>query len=574
MSSPEKFGEGDLNDFSSYITIKNASDYDLGLIDYGINSKNGEWPPEQPLNTIEARETKRIHLKDRLGTGGSDGWVQFEVRMEHGTETFRLDFADPTGFSRNSLRATSSNDNVLSISVTGFNRTGHPLYGNVDVKVTRSDVVGAPADADWVRELDYIAEVSTRSDETFRAKYEIGFDAPGGSLFDKEPIHECIVIASLIQSQVYVPRGTTYHNLNSKQWEYVRGLVWNDDPSCLLFQDRSDSNHHYSDGTEWAWDFKRGEVDCMIQRSHFGDFQFLHAMGAKDGERPEATKQKLIKWLEVMYKLACGDQDVSDQDQLKKHFREYFTDQTTPSRDNTIRQLLLARTSHYPETDVQKRALGTCLHVISDSYAIGHTQRRLKNGSDYAGRDGNGYYRFKPGTYGTWGPIIAFHTYAGQNGDKHSHYDGLKKGEARPIPKDLNSFNSMIGARDAIGACTRLINYWAQKKAWDSDVRQFLETEVFALDDSPQPSNGRVDESDPVFAPDVTAPRVASDDDGDFDLEFHAGLQRKMASLEEGIYPSVGTQDRRSIWRSKTARSGFLMLFIFLAAIILTSVSM
>ncbi|KAI1635418.1 hypothetical protein F4809DRAFT_664250 [Biscogniauxia mediterranea] len=562
MSSLEKLGEGDANDFSCYITIRNTSDYDLGLIDYGINAGYGEWPREQPLNTIEARTTERIHLKDRLGTGGSDGWVQFEVHMEHGTETFRLDFADPTGlFSKNSLRASSSNPTILSVSVTSFNERKHPVYGYVDVRVNRLNAVEAPPPVDGTCDMDDIVEKSPESDDTLRAKFEIGFDAPGGPFFDKSPVHESIVIAAFIQSQVYVPRGTGYHNLNAKQWEYVRGLVWNDDPSCLLFVDRSDSNHRYSDGIDWAREYKQGEADCMTQRSHFGNLQFLHAMGCEDGEKPEVTKAKLIKWLEVMYKLACGE--ISEQDQLKQHFGKGFTDKTVPSGDNTLRQLLLAKTPNYPGTDVRRRALGTCLHIISDSYAVGHTQRRLRNGGDYAGRDGRGRYRFKPGTYGSWGPIVAFHTYNGQDGDGHSHYDGLARGQAPPVPKDLSSFDPIMGARDAVAACTRLIDCWAQKRGWGGGVRRFLETDVFALDANAQPSNSAVDESEPLVASAIAA------------TGFGAGMRRKLASLEDGnanVCPGT-IADGRSIRRVMTMRSGLLALLTFLAAILLMLIS-
>lgn len=33
--------------------------------------------------------------------------------------------------------------------------------------------------------------------------------------------------------------------------------------------------------------------------------------------------------------------------------------------------------------------------------------------------------RFKPGTYGDWGPIIYFHTYLTQNTGKHDYYNGI-----------------------------------------------------------------------------------------------------------------------------------------------------
>lgn len=54
-------------DFSCYITVKNNTDSDFLLSDFGIEKDYGEWPLYQPLNTIEKRSSGRIHLKDKLG---------------------------------------------------------------------------------------------------------------------------------------------------------------------------------------------------------------------------------------------------------------------------------------------------------------------------------------------------------------------------------------------------------------------------------------------------------------------------------------------------------------------------
>ena len=59
--------EGEANDYSCYIKIQNDSDSDLLLADFGVNGRYGVWPLFQPLNTIEARSTGRVHLKDPSG---------------------------------------------------------------------------------------------------------------------------------------------------------------------------------------------------------------------------------------------------------------------------------------------------------------------------------------------------------------------------------------------------------------------------------------------------------------------------------------------------------------------------
>ena len=88
---------------------------------------------------------------------------------------------------------------------------------------------------------------------------------------------------------------------------------------------------------------------------------------------------------------------------------------------------------------------------------MGHVQRRLMNHWDFERRDKNGYLIFRPGTWAQWGPIVSFHTYGTQDEDRHSFYDGLE-GARVPNPRDLNSFNRLLGARDAINACILLVN--------------------------------------------------------------------------------------------------------------------
>ncbi|RSM19540.1 hypothetical protein CDV31_001700 [Fusarium ambrosium] len=67
---------------------------------------------------------------------------------------------------------------------------------------------------------------------------------PGGFLF--QPIHEGLTLAALINGNFGVASGTTLDNASNHDWEYIRGAIWNDDPSCLLFNDRRKNNHEYS----------------------------------------------------------------------------------------------------------------------------------------------------------------------------------------------------------------------------------------------------------------------------------------------------------------------------------------
>ena len=221
------------------------------------------------------------------------------------------------------------------------------------------------------------------------AKYEIGFEAPLG-IVNKRPLHETIAIAAFIRSKVHFPVGVKYDNLTQKQWEFIRGLIWNDDPSCLLLNNSYGNNHDFGIGYAWYDAFIHGPDNCMTKRSHFGDLQFLHAMATKAGEQAETTKQHLMEWLEIMYKLACGDQGISPTDQLASKFPSHFDNSTTPNGSATLRELILATTPSYGWVNLERRALGICLHIVQDSYTIGHAQRLLLNPQDLAPRDQQG----------------------------------------------------------------------------------------------------------------------------------------------------------------------------------------
>ncbi|KAK1846719.1 hypothetical protein CCHR01_10637 [Colletotrichum chrysophilum] len=319
--------------------------------------------------------------------------------------------------------------------------------------------------------------------EDLHLSYEIGVEG------FKESMHEDMAIAAFIGSKHPFPQGTEYKSLNADQWEYMRGLIWSDDPTCLLFVDSKEKNNQMSAATDFLGEFLTGEESGLTKRSHFGDLQFLHAMSSQANEDPNVTKKNMIDWLEIMYKLAIG-QNVTATDTLGTRFPDRFNASSIPSDDVSIKQLFLGTTPSYQHADIPKRALGNCLHMIQDSYAIGHTLRRLKNPEDLDANDEEGYRRFKPGKYAKLGPVITFHTYANQS-DRHSHYDGSK---LKRVPKDLDTFNNAIGAREGIDKSRKLINFFAQKTKWEDGVRDFLHQEVFALDSNVTLSNSQVDE--------------------------------------------------------------------------------
>ncbi|KAM0320252.1 hypothetical protein ACHAPQ_009982 [Fusarium lateritium] len=531
-------------DFSCHVRINNESDQDLLLEDSGLDS--GNWPLRQPLNLIEAGTEQTISLA-QPGWGGSKAWVTYEARFGQGWRNFTLEFECPAlPFSKNHVSVKDCSQ-VFEIDVTDVQERGSPLTATVNIRMDSKK--------------NY---PTTTKDDQVRANYDIGVGVSFPTKMDiKFPVHESIVVTAFINSDMTFPRGTVYNNINDKQWEFFRGVVWNDDPSCLLFEDVAEDNRMFGLGIEWLNAFKFGDEKCMTKRSHMGNLQFFHGMGSKMGEKPQKTRQNILTWMEVMYKLACGDQGVSENDALSDVLPGYFGKETVPSKSDTLRDLLLATTPKYSKADIQKRAFGICAHMISDSFALGHTQRRLRNPDDLIERDTAGYIRFRPDTYGDWGSIICFHTYNDQDGDRHGHYDD-KDGEQDPDPKDVTTFNEMVGARNAIDGCTKLINLFIKKTKWDDGVKQFLEDDIFLLDSCAKPSDHFTDESVISY--------VYQDREKSQEFDYQAGYQRKLASLEEG--PVTTLAPKRDLRRRSRVVSGLAMVCLLMSAMLFTIFTM
>ncbi|KAL9612990.1 MAG: hypothetical protein Q9167_002467 [Letrouitia subvulpina] len=504
-------------DYSCYITLNNKTDVDFELIDTLVVS--GQWPDSQPPNTIDANSSVSITLNDKLGAAGSQGSVAYSLKLKKFPDTkitFKLDFSDPySPWNDNFLGGSTNHPELISINVHPYSKAGHPFNAEADIFALK--VLSSGEGEKAIAEIDKAAKAQLAAaraqnkclmDSTavakrpFQANFSIGFKPEGYIPINKDPVHENIAIAAFIKAE-QLPQGTTYNNLNPKQWEYFRGLLWNDDPSCLLFDDRVDNNRDFGAGLEWYNAFKAGPANCMTRRSHFGDLQCLHGMATKNGEAPEDTKRNILTWMEVMYKLACGNQGTAVQDKLKAALPAQFNGSTDPTSDATLKQLLLATTPNYRFSNLQRRALGVCLHIIQDSYAIGHTQRCLLNPEDQANRDES-------------------------DDDRHSHYDSLEG--VSPVPKQLSTFDKILGARDAIDKSAGLINFFTTQTKWEDGVKQFLEQEVFALAPNAKPANSEVDGN--VGSCTMPTSALAMSDTRNQDLEYVAGLQRKLASLE------------------------------------------
>jgi hypothetical protein len=226
-------------------------------------------------------------------------------------------------------------------------------------------------------------------------RFSITAGGPFGTHFH-QAIHESMTLTALISSNIASSPTTTLANASNQDWEYIRGVIWNDDPDCFLFANSAETNHDYSTvGTvQWGAAFALGAAQWQVfnvarlknitGRSHYGDLQFLHCMATQAGEAATETKRKIMLWLEVMYKLANAEDGITGDTKIgDTALREFFPAEASPNSDQTLGYLLSKNGSGaFEKTDVRRRALGSMFHVIQDLYALGHTRRTLLNPQD------------------------------------------------------------------------------------------------------------------------------------------------------------------------------------------------
>ena len=263
--------------------------------------------------------------------------------------------------------------------------------------------------------------------------------------------------------------------------EVVRGAFWNDDPACNLFDDSAGKNLQHSSGLTWTKNFMLGKKSAtisptnIIARSHFGDLQFLHAMGSEVNEAPQKTQADILRWAESLYEVSIGHLGGKTALASAPGFKAYFNAQTSPKATATVFDLLTCSTK-YEHADVRYRARGSVLPILQDSYAKGHPQRPLLNPEDLQPGSKS---EFKPGTFAKLGAIENFHCYKGQSAE-HAHYDNWAP-KFKPMEvANRESFDQLYGARMAAEAGIKLVDLWKKQTPWAGGASAFFET-IFKL---------------------------------------------------------------------------------------------
>ena len=305
------------------------------------------------------------------------------------------------------------------------------------------------------------------------------------------PTHENLTILSIAQSKILKDVDNNYkeriHIL------FRQGVVWNDDPTVLLWKDSND-NTAQSFEAQWLALFGVAKMmtklgysytnkDHLLGRSHFGDLQFLHSMATKNCEKSNATLEKIMLWAEFTYKVGTGR--ISRETKLRNVIIKGFTELFINSKyyDQPIDIL-------FNRDNVREMALGSLLHMIQDSYFDGHTSRIINNK-----------------TYFSKGSIQEFHAYPDQNGS-HKKDDAWPNGlidnnDKNNILITHNNPTQLLTVRDAYNPISTgakilemadpkydnypILNSSKTGKEW-KEVKNYLLEHVFHLDSKAQPA--------------------------------------------------------------------------------------
>jgi hypothetical protein len=256
----------------------------------------------------------------------------------------------------------------------------------------------------------------------------------------------------------YVPKAVGYDPVyaDKTHMQFIRGVVWADDPEGLLF-DNPRNTRNYSSGAVWYSHFKdgeKGDFSTMTARSHFGDLQFFHGMASADAEAPETTKAKMLNWARFLIKVAKGVETTDTQLKNIAEVTALFPNQG----DLTVKELFGWGEGDY--VSIRQRAVGALFHMIQDSYAHGHVER------DSAGA------------------VTEFHAYGGQDEHKHGEYDFFGGSFWDSFDERVDK---TIGARSAIDACAVVLQMIAENK-YSGDIVDYIDKNVLTLSSSARPA--------------------------------------------------------------------------------------
>jgi hypothetical protein len=288
---------------------------------------------------------------------------------------------------------------------------------------------------------------------------------PGGPAGLGQPVHDTITRLAL--------RRARWTDRDADQ--VVRGAIWNDDPDGLMFDDSDPDDplrRPIAGGVRYAWrhvllDAKArlgclAPEDGLLARSHFGDLRFLHATatGAAPDEQSR-TLALILRWSAFCWNVATGSVPAMAPPDAWEPIQDRFRPDKLPPA--SVQALFGARAP----AATRLRALGSLLHLIQDSYAVGHVERRcLAAENRYDG-------------------IVRFRDASGQFPLWHLWFDAFHGGRT-----DARRVDLLPGGPDACDRTQAVIAAYRSDAAWP-EVERLLKDDVFHFAELPDPPGPR-----------------------------------------------------------------------------------
>jgi hypothetical protein len=243
----------------------------------------------------------------------------------------------------------------------------------------------------------------------------------------------------------------------------VAGARWNDDPNNFFAARRPHEWFFWLEKARAAsvYPGNIGFTYPLEYRSHYGDLQFLHAMGRK-ADAPGQTHDAIVEWAHFAYDVAAGRIALSTR--LSDLARDYsFAARFAgiKQRPWTVRKLFTnisdSMCSQHCELEmsdakVRALALGALLHTIQDSFSHSHASR---SGTE----------------------VVAWLDYTKQNSDCHGKAD-----QDTAFMKDAD-----IKSKQAVRWGAGVIRSAMMNVRWEDQVQQTFATEIFRM--SPHPDS-------------------------------------------------------------------------------------
>lgn len=307
-----------------------------------------------------------------------------------------------------------------------------------------------------------------------------------------QPVHESITHKAAIDSGLL-----TDQNQNEIK-HLIEGVRFNDDPEGYLIKG-TEANKNSTGILGFLGEFVGSHKDKndATKASHFGDYQFLHAMGKADA-KPEEIKQRILLYMYHCWRMGSDPNSfeklkkdyelVMEQEKNKNPDFHYSRDQIIVRRAALLfpKEILFFHANN--QIEFQYRAIGSMLHIVQDSYSRGHVVRSGWEQGDNSGK------------------IMYFQDYAAQDSHEHSTTDKLENGKVNE-----DSMFKVKGVDNAYKRSRQILEMMANQCPWTSDdsllswdsncdqsLYSLLNEEIFAFDES---SRDRSTHSHPEMLP-------------------------------------------------------------------------